>query len=109
MQKLKVGDTVQVTAGAERTQKSNRGKILAFDKVKNRVRVEGLCSTELIHLHGVIYDQVGGDQRIGEFRIGAQFFQRIAHGSQIDHARYAGEILQQHARRHKGDFLRFLG
>ena len=34
MQKLKVGDTVQVTAGAERTQKSNRGKILAFDKVK---------------------------------------------------------------------------
>ncbi len=42
MQKLKVGDTVQVTAGAERTQKSNRGKILAFDKVKNRVRVEGL-------------------------------------------------------------------
>ena len=42
MQKLKVGDTVQVTAGAERTQKSNRGKILAFDTVKNRVRVEGL-------------------------------------------------------------------
>ncbi len=42
MQKLKVGDTVQVTAGAERTQKSNRGKILGFDKVKNRVRVEGL-------------------------------------------------------------------
>ena len=42
MQKLKVGDTVQVTAGAERTQKSNRGKILAFDREKNRVRVEGL-------------------------------------------------------------------
>ncbi len=42
MQKLKVGDTVQVTSGAERSQKSNRGKILAFDLVKNRVRVEGL-------------------------------------------------------------------
>ena len=42
MQKLKVGDTVQVTAGAERTQKTNRGKILAFDREKNRVRVEGL-------------------------------------------------------------------
>ena len=42
MQKLKVGDTVQVTAGAERTQKLNRGKILAFVGAKNRVRVEGL-------------------------------------------------------------------
>ena len=42
MQKLKVGDTVQVMAGAERTQKVNRGKILGIDKEKNRIRVEGL-------------------------------------------------------------------
>jgi len=42
MQKLKIGDTVQVTSGAERTQKSNRGKILAIDRDTNRVRVEGL-------------------------------------------------------------------
>jgi large subunit ribosomal protein L24 len=42
MQKLKVGDTVQVCSGAERTQKSNRGKILAIDREANRVRVEGL-------------------------------------------------------------------
>ncbi|MBX7096282.1 MAG: 50S ribosomal protein L24 [Myxococcaceae bacterium] len=42
MQKLKVGDTVQVTSGAERTQKANRGKILAIDREANRVRVEGL-------------------------------------------------------------------
>ncbi|MEW5741102.1 MAG: 50S ribosomal protein L24 [Myxococcota bacterium] len=42
MQKLKVGDTVQVLSGAERTQKSNRGKILAIDRGANRVRVEGL-------------------------------------------------------------------
>jgi large subunit ribosomal protein L24 len=42
MQKLKVGDLVQVLKGAERTQKNNRGKILAFDRKKNRVRVEGL-------------------------------------------------------------------
>ncbi len=40
--KLKVGDTVQVTSGAERTLKSNRGKILSIDKSANRVRVEGL-------------------------------------------------------------------
>lgn len=42
MQKLKVGDTVQVMSGAERTQKSNRGKILTIDRDANRVRVEGL-------------------------------------------------------------------
>jgi large subunit ribosomal protein L24 len=40
--KIKVGDTVQVTAGAERTQKSNRGKVLFIDREKSRVRVEGL-------------------------------------------------------------------
>jgi large subunit ribosomal protein L24 len=42
MQKLKVGDTVQVRSGAERTQKSNRGKILEIDRTAGRVRVEGL-------------------------------------------------------------------
>jgi large subunit ribosomal protein L24 len=42
MQKLKVGDTVQVTRGAERSQKSNRGKIIEIDRDANRVRVEGL-------------------------------------------------------------------
>jgi large subunit ribosomal protein L24 len=41
-QKIKVGDTVQVMSGAERSLKSNRGKILAIDREKNRVRVEGL-------------------------------------------------------------------
>ena len=42
MQKLKVGDTFQVTRGAERTQKSNRGKLLKIDRDANRVSVEGL-------------------------------------------------------------------
>ena len=39
MQKLKVGDTVQVTAGAERTQKSNRGKIQTL-RVKYKAHAE---------------------------------------------------------------------
>jgi large subunit ribosomal protein L24 len=42
MQKLKVGDTVQVTSGGERTKKTNRGKILAIDRSALRVRVEGI-------------------------------------------------------------------
>jgi large subunit ribosomal protein L24 len=45
MQKLKVGDVVQVVAGAERSLKDNgkkRGKILAIDREAGRVKVEGL-------------------------------------------------------------------
>jgi large subunit ribosomal protein L24 len=42
LQKIKVGDTVQVMSGAERSQKTNRGKILSIDREANRVRVEGL-------------------------------------------------------------------
>ena len=30
---------------------------------------------------------------------------RLAHGGEIDHGGHAGEILQQHARRHEGNFL----
>ncbi len=45
MQKLKVGDTVQVTAGAERTEKnkaSKRGKVVSIDWQARRLKVEGL-------------------------------------------------------------------
>jgi len=45
MQKLKVGDTVQVIAGAERSAESKaskRGKILTIDREALRVSVEGL-------------------------------------------------------------------
>ena len=42
MQKLKVGDTIQVMKGAERSASTKRGKVLAIDKDKGRVRVEGL-------------------------------------------------------------------
>lgn len=45
MEKLKVGDTVQVIAGAERSEKTEatkRGKILKIDRETQRVTVEGL-------------------------------------------------------------------
>jgi large subunit ribosomal protein L24 len=45
MQKLKVGDTVQIIAGAERSEKTEttkRGKILKIDREAQRVTVEGL-------------------------------------------------------------------
>ena len=42
MQKLKVGDTVQVMSGGERLAKTNRGKLISIDKEAERVRAEGL-------------------------------------------------------------------
>jgi len=44
MQKLKVGDTVQVMAGAERTaaKERRRGKVLFINREAQRVTVEGL-------------------------------------------------------------------
>jgi len=45
MEKLKVGDTVQVIAGAERAEKTpatKRGKVLKVDRQAQRVTVEGL-------------------------------------------------------------------
>jgi large subunit ribosomal protein L24 len=45
MQKMKVGDTVQVIAGAERSEKtlsSKRGKVLRIDREAGRLSVEGL-------------------------------------------------------------------
>jgi large subunit ribosomal protein L24 len=45
MQKLKVGDTVQVMAGKEASEKTNsakRGKIIRIDREAGRLAVEGL-------------------------------------------------------------------
>ncbi|MCE9671516.1 50S ribosomal protein L24 [Myxococcus stipitatus] len=45
MQKMKVGDTVQVMAGAEASEKNpatKRGKVLKIDRDAGRVTVEGL-------------------------------------------------------------------
>jgi large subunit ribosomal protein L24 len=45
MQKLKIGDTVQVMKGAERSKTDNaakRGKLIAIDHEAKRVRIEGI-------------------------------------------------------------------
>ena len=42
MQKLKVGDTVQVTQGAERSAATKRGKVLGISREKGRMRDGGL-------------------------------------------------------------------
>ena len=70
------------------------------------VLTKGFLCAEVIHLDGVIDDQIDRYQRVGFFRIRAHLGKRVAHGSEIDHAGYASEILQNHARRAEIDFLR---
>jgi large subunit ribosomal protein L24 len=62
MEKLKVGDTVQVIAGAERSEKTpatKRGKILKIDRDAQRVTVEGLRLVKR-HLRKTPQNQEGG-------------------------------------------------
>jgi hypothetical protein len=53
----------------------------------------------------MIDHQIDWNQGIGPLGIGPHVAQRVAHRAQIHHAGNSGEILQQHARRAKIDFL----
>ena len=69
------------------------------------VEAEGVRGAELVDLHGVVDDQLGGEQRIDALGIAAHALHGIAHGGEIDDGGNAGEILQQDARGHEGDFF----
>jgi hypothetical protein len=53
----------------------------------------------------VVDHQVRGEERIHLLRIAAQRAHGFAHGGEIDHRGHAGEVLQEHAGGHEGDFL----
>ena len=61
---------------------------------------------EAIDLHAVIDHQIGGNQRIDFVGVPAEPLHRAPHGRQIDHGRYASEILQHNPRGQKGNFDR---
>ncbi len=62
----------------------------------------------MVHLHGVINNQVYRNQRIDLHGISAKIFDRIPHGSQIDHCRNAGKVLHQYTGRMKRYFHGFV-
>ena len=72
---------------------------------EQRVDSECFRTAVGVHLHGVVDDQVGGQQRIGALGIRAHGGQRVAHGGQIHHAGHAREILQKHPRGHEADLF----
>ncbi len=72
--------------------------VLALD-----VEGERLRGAEAIDLHAVVDDEAGRHQWVDACGVATQLGHGIAHGRQVDHGRYAGEVLQQHASRHEGD------
>ena len=69
------------------------------------VLCQRVVGSEVVDLHRVIDDQFDRLQRIDLFRVAAHRRHRVAHRREIDDARNAGKILQQHARRTKRDFF----
>ena len=53
---------------------------------------------ELVDLHRVVDDEVGGRERVDLLGVAAQRRDRLAHRGEVDDRRDAGEVLQEDAR-----------
>ena len=69
------------------------------------VEGEGPRCAEFVDLHGMIDDELSGNQWIDFFGVAAESFQRVAHGGEVDDRRNSGKILQQDARGHERNFF----
>ena len=69
------------------------------------VQIERVALAEVIHLHGVIDDELDRLQRVDLLRVASERDDAVAHGREIDDRRHAGEVLEQHARRSEGNLL----
>ena len=84
-----------------------RVSLLVAHELELRVQLEGVPFGEVIDLHGMIDDEFDGLQRVHFLRIAAEPDDAVAHRSEIDDGRHAGEVLQQDTRRHERNlFLR---
>ena len=68
------------------------------------VFAEGLRCTVAINHHGVVDHQVNGRERVDALGVAARFGHGRAHGGEVHHRRYAGEVLHQYPRRAVLDF-----
>jgi len=64
-------------------------------------------STEGIHLHGMVNDQIACTCGFIFLMVSAQIFHGIAHGCYVNHARNTGKILKDDTPGFKGDLLFF--
>jgi hypothetical protein len=85
---------------------AQQGVALAVAVVfEQHILFEGLGGAELVDLHGVVDDEIDGDEGIGLAGVGAGGQQGVAHGGEVDDAGHAGEVLEQDAGGHELDFV----
>ena len=70
---------------------------------------DGQARAELVHLDGVVDDELGGDLRVDRCRVAAQRHHRLAHGGEVDDRRHAREVLQEDAGGAERDLVARLG
>ena len=70
------------------------------------IECERTGGAELVDLNRVVNDEIGGQKRIDFFWIAAEIAHGFAHGCEVHDCGDAGEILQEDARGHEGDFVR---
>src|ERR1700686_319704 len=81
-----------------------RVAILLALEFETSILSESVARPETVDLDRMIDDQLHRLERIDRLRVAAHRRHRVAHRRQVDDDRDAGEILEQHARRAKGDF-----
>ncbi len=69
----------------------------------------GVAGAVLVHLDGVVDDQLGRLERVDLLRIAAEHLHGVAHGGEVDDGGHAGEVLHEDAGGHPGDFAGGLG
>ena len=67
------------------------------------VLLEGMAGTEEVHLHRVVDDQVGRDERVDPCGIAPHGPDPVPHGGQVHDRGDSGEVLQHHPRWHEGE------
>ena len=73
------------------------------------VALERLRSAEDVGDDGVVDDHLGGSERVDPRGVAAELAHGLTHRGQVDHARDAGEVLHDHARRGELDLLARVG
>ena len=71
-----------------------------------QVLLQGFRAAEIIHLHGMIDDQVHRNQRLDDAGFAAQSLNGGAHRSKVDQQGNARKILQQDTRYHERNLIR---
>jgi hypothetical protein len=69
------------------------------------IELKGLRRAEFVDLHRVIDDQLSRLKGIDQSWIAGKALHGVTHGSEINHRRHSGKILQQHAAGRESDFL----